>query len=305
MVYDIIVVGHICIDAISLPNRQAPYTILGGSAAYASLSARRLGASVSVISKVGGDFPKAYLWWLSQEGIDTKSVSIIEQEKTTRFELKYNSDFSTRTLRLASKAPSITVEDLPNSPEAKAAHLAPIAGEIQQEVAEKLKRFSEVLSLDPQGLIRTFNDEGIVAHETLKDKHVLEIVNIYKSSREEIEAVTGLTDLHAAIKAVHDFGVETVIVTMGVKGAVLSINGTVYEIPAYTPDKLVDPTGAGDAFIGGFLAEYVRGKEALWCACVGSAAASTVVEGVGPTLMGYGSEILRRAELLYEKGIKH
>ncbi|MEM1565388.1 MAG: PfkB family carbohydrate kinase, partial [Candidatus Bathyarchaeia archaeon] len=63
--------------------------------------------------------------------------------------------------------------------------------------------------------------------------------------------------------------------------------------------------GAGDAFMGGFLAEYVRGKEALWCACVGSAAASTVIEGVGPTLVGCGSEILRRAELLYEKGIKH
>ncbi|MEM2281469.1 MAG: PfkB family carbohydrate kinase, partial [Candidatus Bathyarchaeia archaeon] len=288
-----------------LPSRQSPYIVLGGSAAYTSLSARRLGASVSVVSKVGGDFPKAYLWWLSQEGIDVTSVSRIEHEKTTRFELRYNSDLSNRTLRLTSKALPITTEDLPNFLEAKAVHLAPIAGEVQHDVAEKLRKSSEVLSLDPQGLVRTFNEEGIVTHGTLKDKRMLEIVNIYKSSKDEIEAVTGLTDLQAAIKAVHDFGVEAVIVTMGVKGAVLSINGTTYEIPAYMPSRLVDPTGAGDAFMGGFLAEYVRGKEILWCACVGSAAASTVVEGVGPTLMGYGSEILRRAELLYEKGIKH
>ena len=305
MVYDIVVVGHFCIDYISLPNRQSPYIILGGSAAYTSLSARRLGANVSVVSKVGGDFPKAYLWWLSQEGIDITNVSRIEHEKTTRFELRYSSDLSNRTLRLISKASPITTEDLPNLLEAKAVHLAPIAGEVQHDIAEKLRKSSEVLSLDPQGLVRTFNEEGIVTHGALKDKRMLELVNIYKSSKDEIEAVTGLTDLQAAIKAVHDFGVETVIVTMGMKGILISINGTTYEIPAYTANKLVDPTGAGDTFMGGFLAEYVRGKEVLWCACVGSAAASTVVEGVGPTLMGYGSEILRRAELLYEKGIKH
>ncbi|MBS7621419.1 sugar kinase, partial [Candidatus Bathyarchaeota archaeon] len=48
-----------------------------------SLSAKRLGANVSIISKVGGDFPEAYLWWLSQEGIDVSKVAKIKQEKTT------------------------------------------------------------------------------------------------------------------------------------------------------------------------------------------------------------------------------
>jgi len=302
---DIVVVGHLCIDSIILPNRQVPCTILGGSAAYVSLSARHLGADVSIISKVGGDFPKAYLWWLSQEGIDVANVRVVEDRKTTRFELKYSDDLSTRTLRLISKAPPITVEDTQSSLKTKVIHLAPIANEIEYEAAEKLKRCAEILSLDPQGLIRAFKDEGVVTHEKLEDKRVLELADIYKSSREEIEAVTGFLDLHAAIRAVHDFGVETVIVTLGGKGAVLSIEGTIYEIPAYTPTKIVDPTGAGDAFIGGFIAEYIRGKEVLWCACVGSAAASTVVEGIGPTLVGDGDEIRRRAELIYEKGIKH
>lgn len=305
MASDIVVVGHLCIDSINLPNRQKPCMILGGSAAYASLSAKHLGANVSIISKIGGDFPKAYLWWLSQEGIDTANVHRVEQEKTTRFELKYSNDLSTRTLRLICRAPPITVEDIPNLLEAKAVHLAPIANEIQYDVAEKLKRSVNLISLDPQGLVRAFNEEGFVVNETLKDKRVLELIDIYKSSEEEIEAVTGLVDLHAAIRAVHDFGVETVIVTLGMKGAVLSIDGTVYEVPAYTPNKIVDPTGAGDAFIGGFLAEYIHNKEVLWCACVGSAAASTVVEGIGPTLVGSESEIRRRAEALYEKGIKH
>jgi sugar/nucleoside kinase (ribokinase family) len=305
MSFDLTVAGHFCIDTIHLPNRQKPYTILGGSAAYVSLSARRLRANVSVISKVGGDFPKAYLWWLSQEGINLASVHVIEHEKTTKFELQYSSDLSTRILRLANKAPLIAVEDLPNRLEAKVAHLAPIAGEIQYDVAERLKQSVKVLSLDVQGLVRAFNEKGVAANKPLEDKRILEVVDIYKSSSEELKAATGMSDLKMAIKTVHDFGVETVIVTMGAKGAILSIDGAEYDVPAYPPNRLVDPTGAGDAFIGGFLAEYVRDKEAFWCACVGSATASTVVEGVGPTLIGYRDEILRRAKLLYEKGIKH
>jgi sugar/nucleoside kinase (ribokinase family) len=181
----------------------------------------------------------------------------------------------------------------------------PISNEISYEVAEKLAKSAEVLSLDPQGLVRVFDENGFVANEPLKDRRILELIDVYKSSQDEIEAATSMTNLKEAIKAVHDFGVETVIVTLGARGAVLSVEGTAYEIPAYTPNKLVDPTGAGDAFIGGFLAEYVRGREILWCGCVGSAAASTVVEGVGPTFLGDRDEIYRRASLLYEKGIKH
>ncbi|MGC8999216.1 MAG: carbohydrate kinase family protein [Candidatus Bathyarchaeia archaeon] len=305
MDFEIVSVGHFSIDSINLPNRQLPYIILGGSVAYVSLSARRLGANVSIISKVGEDFPEAYLWWLSQEGIDISNVAKIKHEKTTRFELNYNGDLSSRILRLTSRSPSIEVEDLPNSLEAKAVHLAPIANEIPYEVAEKLAKSAEIISLDPQGLVRVFDENGLVANESLKDKRMLELIDVYKSSRDEIEAVTGVADLKLAIKTVHDFGVEIVIVTLGMKGAVLSIGGAIYEIPAYTPNKLIDPTGAGDAFIGGFLAEYVRSKEALWCACVGSALASTIVEGVGPTFLGDENEIYRRASVLYEKGIKH
>lgn len=300
--FDIVCVGHFCIDSIILPNRKTPYVILGGSVAYVSLAAKNLGASVSVISKIGIDFPKAYIWWLSQEGIDISRVAEIGEVKTTSFELKYNNDLSERSLRLTNRAKPITVEDLPNSIEAKAIHIAPVANEITYEVAEKLKNCTEFLSLDPQGLVRVFDENGDVSYNALLNKRILELVNIYKSSQEEIEAVTGQKEIKSAIKAVHDFGVETVIVTLGMKGAVLSIEGTFYNIQAYKPNKVVDPTGAGDAFMGGFLAEYVQGEDSRWCACVGSAAASVVVEGVGPTFFADKAEIHRRAHALYEKG---
>jgi cytidine kinase len=303
-VFDIISVGSFCIDSIYLPNRNTPFVVLGGSVTYVSFAARRLDARVAVLSKVGGDFPEAYKWWLRQEGIDLSNVIKVEETQTTRFELKYNEDLSDRTLTLKCKAPPITVDDLPQSLRADAIHIAPIAGEITYEVAEKLKSRTDVLSLDSQGLVRSFDEEGKVTHTPLTDKRILSLVDIYKSSFNEIEAVTSSSNLESAIEAIHKFGVKIVIVTLGADGAVVSAGDATYKVSAYKPEKIVDPTGAGDAFMGGFLAEYVYGENYLRCACVGSAAASLVVEGVGPTFFGDKPEIYRRARLLYEKEIK-
>jgi len=303
-VSDIVSVGHLTIDRIFLPNRSVPFMVLGGSPTYVSLAASCLDARVSVVSKVGGDFPAAYSWWLKEEGIDLSGVVRVENGQTTRFELKYNSDLSERTLRLVSKAPPITVDDMPNSIKAKAIHLAPIVGEITYEVAQKLRTSTEVLSLDPQGLVRNFDENGNITYGVLSDKRVLDLLNIYKSSLVEIEAVTTQPNLKSAIKAVHDRGVKVVIVTLGMKGAALSVEGDFYNIPACKPEKIIDPTGAGDAFIGGFLTEYINGANYLRCACVASAVASLVVEAQGPTFSCDKTKIYQRARALYEKEIK-
>ena len=301
---DVAVVGHFAIDTIRLPSRTNPFVVLGGSVTYVSFVAKRLDSSVSVISKVGGDFPEAYMWWLREEGIDLSSVTKLADEQTTRFELGYSKDLAKRTLKLGSKAPPLNVSDLPRSLRAKAVHVAPIAGEISYKVVKKLKRCAEVLSLDPQGLLRKIDKTGNVTAGSRVDKRLFSLVNVYKSSLDEITALTGHSDLKSAVNAVHDFGVKTVIVTLGAKGAVLSVEKTLYNIPACNSRVLVDPTGAGDAFIGGFLTEYIRQKDAYWCACVGSAAASLLIEGIGPTFFGEKEEIYQRARDIYEKEIK-
>jgi sugar/nucleoside kinase (ribokinase family) len=302
---DVAVVGHFAIDSICLPSRSAPFVVLGGSVTYVSFVTKRLDATVSIISKVGGDFPEAYMWWLGEEGIDLSGVTKLANEQTTHFELGYSKDLSNRTLKLKSKASAISVSDLPRSLQASAVHVAPIAGEISYKVVEHLKDCAEVLSLDPQGLFRSFDKTGNVTSRGQVDKRLFSLINIYKSSLDEISAFTGHSDLKSAIKVIHDFGVETVIVTLGAKGAVLSVEETLYNIPACSSRVFVDPTGAGDAFIGGFLTEYIRQKDSLWCACVGSAAASLVVEGIGPTFFGKKEEIYQRARSVYEKEIKH
>jgi sugar/nucleoside kinase (ribokinase family) len=264
-----------------------------------------LEGTVSVISKVGGDFPEAYMWLLREEGIDVSGVVKLKREGTTRFDLKYSKDLSERTLKLESKAAPITVSNLPKSLKAKAVHVAPIAGEVSYEVVDQLKRSAEVVSLDPQGLLRRFNKKTgkVLSHATI-DKRLFSLINVYKSSLEEINALTGESDINAAINAIHDFGVKTVIVTLGAQGAVLSVEKTVYNIPPCSSRVYVDPTGAGDTFIGGFLTEYIRQKDAFWCACVGAAAASLVIEGMGPTFFGEKEEIYQRARSVYEKEIK-
>ena len=301
---DIAVVGHFAIDSIRLPSRSAPFVVLGGSVTYVSFVTKRLDATVSIISKVGGDFPEAYIWWLGEEGIDLSGVTKLANEQTTHFELGYSKDLSNRTMKLKSKASPISVNELPRSLSAKAVHVAPIAGEISYEVIEQLKGCAEVLSLDPQGLLRRFGKSGRVMSRSKVDQRLFSLINIYKSSLDEISILTGHVDLEPAINAIHDLGVKTVIVTLGAKGAVLSVEKTIYKIPACKSRVLVDPTGAGDAFIGGFLTEYIRQKDSFWGACVGSAAASLVVEGIGPTFFGEKEEIYRRARSVYEKEIK-
>jgi sugar/nucleoside kinase (ribokinase family) len=277
---------------------------LGGSVTYVSFVTKRLEGTVSVISKVGGDFPEAYMWLLREEGIDVSGVVKLKKGGTTRFDLEYSKDLANRKLTLESKAAPIKLSNLPKRLQAKAVHVAPIAGEVSYEVVKKLKSCAEVLSLDPQGLLRRFGKTGKVTSRTSVDKRLFSLINVYKSSLDEISALTGHSDINAAINAIHDFGVKTVIVTLGAKGAVLSVEKTVYNIPPFSSRVLVDPTGAGDAFIGGFLTEYIRQKDALWCACVGAAAASLVIEGIGPTFFGEKEEIYQRARSLYEKEIK-
>src|SRR3989304_9035995 len=152
---DVTVVGHFSIDSIFLPSRH-PFVVLGGSVTYVSLVTKRLDGTASIISKVGGDFPEAYMWWLQQEGIDLSGVIRLENERTTRFELEYNKDLSNRTMRLKNRASPINLSDLPSSLRARAIHIAPIAGEISYEVVEHLKHCADVLSFDPQGLLRSF-----------------------------------------------------------------------------------------------------------------------------------------------------
>jgi sugar/nucleoside kinase (ribokinase family) len=300
--YDVVTVGHLCIDSIYLPNHPQSFTVLGGSAAYVSFAASRLEAQTSIISKVGQDFPAAYKWWMQQEGVDLSGLTVEPKQSTTRFELRYDETLANRSLSSKCRMEPLKIDDVPSSLKARIIHVAPIANEVSYEVMLELRDHAELLSLDAQGLVRCFDENGIVSLCCLKDKRILKLTEVLKSTRAELQALTGLCDVDSAVKTLHGFGIGIIIVTLGVEGAIVSVDSAQHAVPAYEPVKLVDPTGAGDAFIGGFLAEYAQGEDCAWSSYVGSAAASTVIEGIGPTKFSDKTEIIRRAHILEEKG---
>jgi sugar/nucleoside kinase (ribokinase family) len=253
-----------------------------------------------VISKIGEDFPKAYLQVLEKQGVNLSWIKKVK-EKTTCFEIKYGADLSNRTLRLKHKASPLSLIDLTKNYRSKIMHLAPISGEMSYEVAKKLKKHTDLLSLDPQGLLRKFSKHGNVKRVSEPKIEMLSLVDLFKSSFAEIKSLTGKSNLKMAINAIHDFGIKIVIVTLGSKGAVLSARGSSYLIPAIKSRGLIDPTGAGDCFIGGFLAEFLNKKDILWCAYVGASAASLVIENVGSSFFAEKEEIYQRAYAIYEK----
>jgi sugar/nucleoside kinase (ribokinase family) len=298
--FDIVTVGHFAIDTISSPKMTQAITNLGGPPTYVSVAAARLGAKVSVISKVGRDFPKEYRDWLQRNNVDLSGLKQVEGEVTTRFSLKYQAAWK-RRLQLKARAPPITASDIPSSLEAQAVHLAPVAGELSVEAVVKLRKSTSLLSVDPQGFVRSFTRRGNVGHKSWADPSVLELADVYKSSLDEIRMVTGIASLRQAARRIQDYGVRIVIVTQGMRGSMLLFDKVFRKVPACKPRALVDPTGAGDAYIGAFLAEYVRNEDPFWCACVGSAMASFVVENTGPHRFGDREETYARAREIYEK----
>jgi len=298
--FDIVTVGHFAIDYISSPRRPAPKPTLGGPPTYVSLAARKLGAKVSVVSKVGEDFPSGYIDWLVNRGVDLSALKKVGGTSTTSFMLNYHKD-GERQLILKNRAPPIVVEDIPCSLEAKVIHIAPIANEISHDVVVKLRGLTNIVSLDPQGFLRHFDEEGKTYLQRMENPKFLEKIDIFKSSQREIEAVTGESDPLQAIRRIYEYGVKTVIVTRGMEGSLLYVKGKCYRVPAAIPKVVVDTTGAGDVFTGAFLAEYIQEKDPVWCVCVGSAAASFVIEKFGPRGFGQKREVYERVAEVYEK----
>ncbi|HDI42304.1 MAG TPA: hypothetical protein ENF62_00800 [Candidatus Bathyarchaeota archaeon] len=290
---DLLVVGHLCIDFVAVGD-EPPRMALGGPPAYTSMAAVSFGASTASASVVGTDFPREYIDRLSSAGVDLRWLSI-SGSKSTSYLLSYAC--GERRLRLLARAPPITPDLLPREA-FRSAHVSPVVGEVSLEVVKTLRGRVEVLSLDPQGFVRGFDDEGFVRGVSWPGRRFFGFVDVLKVSPEELRLAVGGAGLSRCLEEVHGAGVSVVLITLGSRGSLASFSDGVYLVPACTPRRVVDETGAGDAYMGAFLAHYVRGAGPLWCACVGSASASLVVEACGPVVVD-GDEALRRAENAY------
>lgn len=296
--YDLVTVGHFAFDWIIRKDIKSRWT-LGGPPTYASLSARALGASVSSISKVGADFSDEYVTWLSRNGVDLRGVKRTNG-RTTRFKIAYHD--ATRALQLVARCEPIGLEDVQGEIKTKAIHIAPIANEISSRVALSLCRYGKLVSLDPQGFLRRFDRNGYVHLRRWLDKTLLKEMDVLKASSRELSIATRTKDLRKGLSKARRLGPRICIATMGADGVLLlSEDASYYKVPAYTPPHVVDPTGSGDAFGGAFLVEYLKTGDSVWSTAFASAAASFVVEGVGPSTFGARHQTEERAEKIMAK----
>ena len=279
------VVGHIAIDRIITSSGERHQ--LGGSPTYVSLITHLLGIPLRAATKVGGDFSEIYASELAERGLDIHD-SIVPLAKTTRFVLDYTK--AERGLGYDSLCTSIEPKDVKELPDA--AILAPIVGEIPDETLEAI--VSRVLALDPQGFVRRLEPGGSISQHPWCDFGLLNRLSVFKASTRELRLVVGESSW-AGLECLVRLGVVVAIETLGGEGARVVHSGRRMVVPAHRGEA-VDTTGAGDAFIAGFFAEYASGEEVEWCAAVGSAAASAVVETVGPSIKIGRGELFERAE---------
>ena len=292
---DFAVIGHVAIDRII--TDQGERVQLGGPPTYVSLVTQKLSKSVSTVTKVGGDIPDDFVSQLEGLGIDIEGM-IIEGAETTRFTLDYRG--AERRLSVGSVCEEIGPENLVGLHEVVL--LTPIVGEIPTSVLSNIE--SDVIALDPQGFVREIRPDGTIYPKHWFDESLMRRLTIYKSSENELRLVTGNLDAMKGLQKVIGIGAEVAIATRGVEGSLLVVREGRYKVPALSVGEVLDATGAGDAFIGGFFSEYLDGEDPSWCASLGAAMASCVVETVGARIDASRKLVRERAEDVYNRVVK-
>ncbi|MHA1648896.1 MAG: carbohydrate kinase family protein [Candidatus Helarchaeota archaeon] len=255
----IFVIGHLAIDEVIIDGKERPYS-LGGTAAFSSIVCSRLAApeNVSVISKIGPDFPETFLSILTKFNVDIQYIKRVKRH-STRYVLEYWND--ERKLTLKSVCAPITIEDFPKGiTNANLIYFGPIANEIPLETIINTKEISNsLLALDIQGLIRFRDSDGtLYFRSSEKIDEILSYIDIVKLDLAEAQIVTGASKLRDITTYLSQLGLKLFIITKSRGGSILYYDGKIVKIPAILLKQIYNTTGAGDCFFSSFLVEYLR-----------------------------------------------
>ncbi|MFN0157858.1 MAG: PfkB family carbohydrate kinase [Bacteroidota bacterium] len=241
----VLVVGSLALDNIETPFGSVK-NALGGSATYISAAASYFAKPIRLVGVVGGDFPASAIDFLDKRGIDLEGLEVIKEGKTFHWAGKYHYDLNTRD----TLATDLNVFELfdPKIPEkykkSKAVCLGNIDPVLQRKVLEQIESPWLVVCDTMNYWIEGKNKE---LKETLKRIDVL-IVN-----DSEARLLSQEPNLMKAGKVIRAMGPKVVIIKKGEHGALLLTDQKVFSAPAYPMENIFDPTGAGDAFAGGFV----------------------------------------------------
>ena len=276
----ILVVGTVAYDTVETPFGRAD-RVLGGSATYASLAARVLGADVDLNAVVGGDFDEAHVDALREHGVGLDGLVRDEAGRTFFWAGRYGMNLASReTLTTELNVLAAFEPDLPASlREPDIVCLGNLDPAIQGAVIDQTAAAAPLVVADTMNFWIENAPDALA--ETIARVDVL-LVN-----EEEARQLAGTPSLVKAARDIRAMGPGTVVIKKGEHGALLFCDDDVFAAPAFLLENVADPTGAGDTFLGGFAGHLdragSRSSEAFRQAVVvGSVLASFVVQSFGP-----------------------
>lgn len=275
IMYDICCVGHITSDKIVTPKTSI--YMAGGTAFYFSYAVCNLDVKYLLMTALA-ESELQYVDRLRGKGIEVK---VQPSTHTVFFENIYGHDPDLRTQNVLAQADPFALEPL-EQVEAKIFHLGPLlANDISLELIRALSKKGTV-SLDAQGYLRTVENQKVLAVDWPRKIQALQYVDILKVDEAEMAVLTGHNEVSLGARLLAQWGVKEVVVTNGSMGSTIYSQGTFYNIPAYRPQVVVDATGCGDTYMGGYLYQRVKQKGIQQSGEFAAAISSLKMESPGP-----------------------
>ncbi|OGS11566.1 MAG: hypothetical protein A2234_04410 [Elusimicrobia bacterium RIFOXYA2_FULL_58_8] len=240
---NILVVGSVALDSVQTIHGR---TIkgLGGSAVHFSLSASQF-SPVRLVGVVGKDFPQPFCRLLKRRNIDLEGMQVMSG-KTFHWKGRYDKDFK----NAATIATELNVFEQ-FKPSLSGTHskcgvlfLANIDPDLQWDVLRQMDK-PRLVACDTMNYWITLKQASL--------KRLLSKVNLCFMNEEEARQLTKEYNLITAAKKLTRMGPQAVVIKRGDSGSMLFYGKEVLAMPAHPVERVVDPTGAGDTFAGGFM----------------------------------------------------
>jgi sugar/nucleoside kinase (ribokinase family) len=263
----LLVVGSVALDTVET-SRDRREEILGGAACF-SCCAASFFAPTRLVGVVGSDFPAAHEGFLKSRGIDLGGLERANG-RTFRWAGRYAADFNTRTTldtqlnvfeTFKPKLPVAWTE----TPYVFLANIDPV---LQLGVLEQVRR-PRFSACDTMNFWIGGKRDDLL--------RVLARVDMLLLNDEEARQLSGEASLPAAARAISALGPKAVVIKRGDAGALLFQGSDVFAAPAFPLDNVVDPTGAGDSFAGGFMGCLASAGDTSPAAVRSALAAGTVL----------------------------
>jgi len=246
----LLVVGSLGIDTIETPFGRVE-NVLGGSATYISTAASYFTPPVRLVGVVGNDFPGEYLQFLENREIDLEGLQVDQGGKTFRWGGRYHYDLNSRDtlyteLNVFEKFNPVIPESYRKTTYVCLGNIDP---DLQRKVLEQITRPRLVVG-DTMNFWISGKMESLRATMKLLDVLILNDAEAREMTRE--------ANLIKAAKSIIRMGPKIVVIKKGEHGAMMVTDQTIFSAPAYPLETINDPTGAGDAFAGGFIGWIAR-----------------------------------------------